>query len=85
MSLWEPVSGCGPYCLPARGSTPTVHFGLRTLRLLAAAAVLAAGTLLVPPTPLRRRPALARRWARAMLGAMGSGSCCADACRAGGR
>lgn len=60
MNLWQPQPLCDVDCLPQPGETPTVHIGVRAIRLAAAAAVFVAAAVLPR-----------RVWARAMLRALG--------------
>jgi 1-acyl-sn-glycerol-3-phosphate acyltransferase len=70
---WLPVSPCGEGCLPPVGAVPVVGQACRLWRLLAAAAVLLAGTMLAAALP-RLRPAgrewVLRAWLRALLKAL---------------
>jgi 1-acyl-sn-glycerol-3-phosphate acyltransferase len=65
MMLWQPVSGCGPHCRD--GADVPAPRGLTTVRLVALAAVLLGGLLLVP---VLRGGAL-RALARTMLAVLG--------------
>jgi 1-acyl-sn-glycerol-3-phosphate acyltransferase len=72
--LWQPRSACDTTCLPTPGSTPTVPILVRAGRLLAVAALVLAGAALLPVLPLvsaRGRSAIGRRWAGALLRALG--------------
>lgn len=68
-----PVSPCGQGCLPAADAVPSVARTLRLLRLLATAALLLAGVVVVAALPVlgpvRQERAL-RTWYRALLRAL---------------
>jgi 1-acyl-sn-glycerol-3-phosphate acyltransferase len=72
--LWLPRSACDMTCLPVPGSTPTVPILVRVGRLLAVAALVLGGAVLLPVLPLlssRARSAVGRRWAGALLRGLG--------------
>jgi 1-acyl-sn-glycerol-3-phosphate acyltransferase len=72
--LWQPRSGCDESCLPPAGRTFSVPAAVQVGRLLAVAASVLAGAALLPVLPLlsaRGRAAVGRRWALALLGALG--------------
>lgn len=73
-SLWQPRSDCGPDCLPDSGHQPRVAWPQRAARLAALAGTLLVGVLLLvvlPMLPVDGRHAAGRRWARAVLAALG--------------
>jgi 1-acyl-sn-glycerol-3-phosphate acyltransferase len=72
--LWQPRSDCDMYCLPIAEGTPAVRLPVRAGRLLAVAAVVLAGAVLLPVFPLlsgRGRCTFGRRWALAVLRGLG--------------
>ncbi|WP_052709337.1 lysophospholipid acyltransferase family protein [Streptomyces sp. NRRL S-495] len=73
MSVWLPTASCTPEaCLT--DPAPTVALPRRVLRLAGFLVLLVAGLALIPPArllPHRPRGALARFWARGLLGALG--------------
>jgi 1-acyl-sn-glycerol-3-phosphate acyltransferase len=72
-SLWQPLSTCGPECLPGP-SGPRVSGIRQAGRLVALIGALLAGAALLPVLPLlngRGRRAAGRAWARAVLAALG--------------
>lgn len=78
--LWQPRSDCGTECLPGPDRTPRVPWPHRAARLTAlAGTLLAGGCLLVvlPLLPSAGRHAAGRRWARAVLAAVGVSLVCA--------
>nr|MDT0657767.1 lysophospholipid acyltransferase family protein [Micromonospora sp. DSM 115978] len=73
-SLWQPASDCGPDCLPRPGQTPAVTVARQGARLAALVGTLLVSVLLVPVLPMLSdagRRTAGRRWARAVLAALG--------------
>lgn len=71
---WMPLSPCGSDCLPAAGAVPTVGWGRRVVRGLAASAVMVGGVslaLCLPMLPAAARTRATRRWFRLLLRSFG--------------
>ncbi|SBT46951.1 lysophospholipid acyltransferase family protein [Micromonospora auratinigra] len=72
-TLWRPVSGCGPDCLPGTGG-PTVPSTVRAARLLGVLGMLLVGAalaVLLPVLPAPERRAALGGWARGTLRVLG--------------